>query len=85
MTAAPSKRSPWRFSGTDGLLTRRRDGPKNPDATTYGAAAPVAAASGASLSDAAASKVRVLQRKDGYVEVRDEQGNQGWVAAESVR
>ena len=49
------------------------------------AAAPVAAASGASLSDAAASKVRVLQRKDGYVEVRDEQGNQGWVAAESVR
>ncbi len=48
-------------------------------------APPVAAASGAALRDAAASRVRVLRRENGYVEVRDEQGNQGWVSAESVK
>jgi len=48
-------------------------------------APPVAAASGGAFNDSAAAKVRVLQRKDGYVEVRDEQGNQGWVEAENVK
>jgi hypothetical protein len=48
-------------------------------------APPVAAASGAALSDSAAAKVRVLQRKGGYVEVRDEEGNQGWVEEATVK
>jgi hypothetical protein len=48
-------------------------------------APPVPAASGAALRDSASAKVRVLQRKDGYVEVRDEEGNQGWVEAQTVK
>jgi hypothetical protein len=48
-------------------------------------APPVAAASGGALQDSAMAKVRVLQRKDGYVEIRDEQGNQGWVESENVK
>jgi len=48
-------------------------------------AAPVAAASGGAWNEASAAKVRVLGRKDGFVEVRDEQGNQGWVSADSVK
>jgi len=48
-------------------------------------APPIAAPSGAALSDAAAAKVRVLRREGAYLEVRDEQGNQGWVSAEAVK
>src|SRR5438105_15627179 len=48
------------------------------------AAAPIATAAGGSLKEPASSKVRVLGRKDGYVEVRDEQGNQGWVPAAAL-
>ena len=47
--------------------------------------APVAGPSGAKVQTAAKAKVRVLQSKDGYVEIRDDQGNQGWVPAESVK
>ncbi|MGZ6143197.1 MAG: hypothetical protein ACXWLM_07650 [Myxococcales bacterium] len=48
-------------------------------------AASVKAPSGAPVSTAGAMKVHVLRREGGYVEIRDEQGNQGWVAADSVK
>lgn len=62
-------------------LTQQAELRQEPKST----APPVAAASGAALSEAAASRVRVLRREGGYVEVRDEQGNQGWVSAEAVK
>jgi hypothetical protein len=45
----------------------------------------VTAASGASLSERAAQKVRVLRREGDYLEVRDEEGNEGWVSAKAVK
>lgn len=47
-------------------------------------AAPAQAVSGGRVKTEAKAKVRVLDRKDGYVEIRDDQGNQGWVPAASV-
>ena len=49
------------------------------------AAKQVTAPSGAQVSTAAATKVRVLRREGGYVEIRDDQGNQGWVPEASVK
>ena len=45
----------------------------------------VKAPSGTAVSTAAAKKVRVLRREGGYVEIRDDQGNQGWVAADTLK
>ena len=49
------------------------------------AAKQVAAPSGAGVSTATSAKVRVLRREGGYVEIRDDQGNQGWVPEASVK
>ena len=49
------------------------------------AAAPVTAPSGGTVSTATAKKVRVLRSEGGYVEIRDDQGNQGWVPAQSLQ
>lgn len=62
-------------------LTKREPLREAPAAT----AAPVPAASGGAFTDSAAAKVRILQRKDEMIEVRDEEGNQGWVPADSVK
>lgn len=48
-------------------------------------AAKVQAPSGAGVSTAASGKLRILRREGGYVEVRDDQGNQGWVAESTVK
>ncbi|MFN2545936.1 MAG: hypothetical protein ABR567_00735 [Myxococcales bacterium] len=49
------------------------------------AARQVTAPSGAQVTTATATKVRVLRRERGYVEIRDDQGNQGWVPEASVK
>jgi hypothetical protein len=49
------------------------------------AAPQVQAPSGAQVTTATSSKVRVLRREGGYVEIRDDQGNQGWVPEASVK
>ena len=48
------------------------------------AAAPVAAPEGGTASIKKASKLRVLGRKGGYANVRDDQGNEGWVPADAL-
>ncbi len=48
-------------------------------------AAQIAAPSGAKVQTEDKAKVRVLRREGGYVEIRDDQGNQGWVPADSVQ
>jgi hypothetical protein len=45
----------------------------------------VAAPSGAAVTTSTAAKVRVLRREGGFVEIRDDQGNQGWVPEASVK
>jgi hypothetical protein len=49
------------------------------------AAGAAMAPSGAPVRAKAAAKVRVLQRRGDQVEVRDEEGNQGWVGAAQVK
>jgi hypothetical protein len=36
------------------------------------------------VSTAPASRVRVIERKDGFAHVRDTQGNEGWVKTDSL-
>jgi hypothetical protein len=40
--------------------------------------------SAAGVSTAPATRVRVLERKDGFAKVRDTEGNEGWVDADSL-
>lgn len=47
-------------------------------------AAPVDAASVTTQSLGSGSKVRVLDKKDNYTRVRDEQGNEGWVETDAL-
>jgi hypothetical protein len=47
-------------------------------------AAPVPASSVTTQSLGAGSKVRVLEKKDNYTRVRDEQGNEGWVETDAL-
>lgn len=48
------------------------------------AAAPVAAPEGGTTSLKPTSKLRVLGRKGGFANVRDDQGNEGWVPADAL-
>src|SRR5207302_3900463 len=48
------------------------------------AAPTVAAPEGGASSVTRASKLRVLGRKGGYANVRDDQGNEGWVPADAL-
>ena len=48
------------------------------------AAAPVAGAGGGEQRINTASKLRVLGRKGGYANVRDDQGNEGWVPNDAL-
>jgi hypothetical protein len=45
----------------------------------------VAAPSGGMVQTSVAAKLRVLRRENDFVEVRDEEGNQGWIAADAVK
>src|SRR5262249_20846577 len=49
------------------------------------AAKQITAPSGAAVSTATTARVRVLRREGGYVEIRDDQGNQGWVPEAAVK
>ncbi|HEX9577336.1 MAG TPA: hypothetical protein VF993_06265 [Myxococcales bacterium] len=54
--------------------------------TSPGAGAPaVSSPLGASVHTEVAEKLRVLKREGSYLQVRDEQGNEGWIGADAVK
>src|SRR5205823_314181 len=65
----------------DGMLARRVELRSAPAP----AAEAVTAPSGAKMQDSANARVRVLQRAEKYVQVRDEQGNEGWVEVDALK
>ena len=65
----------------DGFLTRGVQLRTSPAP----AAEAVTAPSGAKMQDSANARVRVLQRAEKYVQVRDEQGNEGWVEVDALK
>ena len=65
----------------DGMLARRVELRTAPAP----AAEAVTAPSGAKMQDSANARVRVLQRAENYVQVRDEQGNEGWVEKDALK
>ena len=61
--------------------------PKRPmpmQAAPAAAAPPVASVAGGAVSTTPATKVRVLDRRGDYAHVRDGEGNEGWVPANSL-